>query len=193
VFSQEKDKSCALACAKMVVFKVNKLTPGAKALYQETAVEAKYLKHETSVADYTAFGAEANALTSTLNELGIGSWVCETPAEDDMSQSLIDAVHPDIVGLGPVINTALRKGPVILLIGWGHYVVVDTINKLPMYDQYWASVCDPWDGNVHITSFEKDKKFTYTGATVPGVDLWGDRFNYDTSPTGVATHLIRRA
>ena len=86
------------------------------------------------------------------------------------------------------MNQLRPRTPIILLVGWSaggaHFVLVDTVNQTPLGK--YASVCDPWDGNVHITKFDIGSNFTYEGARVPlSWDLpGGTRHDYSTTSTG---------
>jgi len=43
----------------------------------------------------------------------------------------------------------------------------------------YATVCDPWDGNVHVTEIKTGQPFKYRGAPVPmSWDLGGTRHEY---------------
>jgi hypothetical protein len=94
----------------------------------------------------------------------------------------------------------MRGFPVILGVDWlgadgrfhgGHWVVVDAVNRIPMVDRYWASVCDPWDGNVHITRFATGTPFRYEADSVPLSFSFGDaEHRYTRSGIGIANDII---
>jgi hypothetical protein len=58
----------------------------------------------------------------------------------------------------------------------------------------YASVCDPWDGNVHITKFKVGSPFNYVGAKVPlSWDLGGKKHDYSSpSPGSPNGWVVRR-
>lgn len=196
-YSQEAGMSCGLASTKMVVFKVNKLRPGHDALTTEKWVEQIYKKYDTTAVNVGSEGVFVSALANVLNEFGIGTWRYAKPAADKIPAFLIDKLSPDVVGLGP-INTILRGYPIVLGVDWGggggHVVVLDTINKFPFVDAWWASICDPGDGDVHITRMEKGKPISYEGRRVRwSVNLWDDpKHNYAKGKTiqGIVTEVV---
>ena len=58
----------------------------------------------------------------------------------------------NVNNVGKLIKSSLRNGPLIGLVSWrgggGHFVVIDYggIKK----GRFYATVCDPWDGNVRL-------------------------------------------
>lgn len=168
-YSQDQSNSCALACTKMIVFKVNKLRPGHAATTTEAAVEIIYKKYDSTAVNVGTEGVYFSRMHNVLNELKIGTWKFEQPAKHDIPAMLVDKLKPDILGAG-LVNTVMRGPPVMLDIDWGgtgrHAVVVDTITKVPFSDTLYAAVCDPADGDVHIVGFEKGKVFSYKGQRV---------------------------
>ena len=42
VYAQEQQNSCGIACVMMTVFKINKLTPGVRALHTEREIYGVY-------------------------------------------------------------------------------------------------------------------------------------------------------
>ena len=203
VYAQEAENSCGIASIMMVVFKINKFRPGKTALHEEEKIYKAYDKHfkadkpgirggkpyDGSVYSY------ASLLGKTLNDLNCGTWEAKNIGEANVSQAVVDSVGTDIVGAGPIVNAATRGYPIILLTKWdqggGHFVVVDTVNNF--LGTLYASVCDPWDGNVHITKFETGKSFEYEAST-PRLswDLGGERHEYSGSHGGTMRGWVVR-
>lgn len=204
VYAQEAENSCGIACVMMVVFKVNKLTPGRKATHIEGKIYKAYDKHWKAkypgIRGGTPYDGSiysyATLLAKTLNDLNCGQWEAVNIGESRVSKAIIDSVGTDYVGAGPLLNSLTRGSPIILLTRWtvggGHFIVVDTVNYF--FGSLYASVCDPWDGNVHITPFDLDTSFTYEAST-PRLswDLGGKRHEY-SGATGstVRGWIIRR-
>jgi hypothetical protein len=187
VYAQEANQSCGIACALMVAFKINKLSPGQRALYMEKEVY-RVFDQATGTTGYDGTkGTDSGDLAKALNKLGsIGQWRYDQLTPSQVPQAVVDSVGADF--LGPVIDTSQRgRWPIILGLDWtgggGHWVVVDTVNHIA--GNYYASVCDPWDGDVHVTKMEIGKRFDYTGAPVPfSWDLGGTRHDYNTPSVG---------
>lgn len=191
VYSQENSNSCGIACVRMVVFKVNKLRPHALALRSEQSIDADYAR--VSGAPYDGSGySNATLLFKLLNQFTSDTWVAEYAGPAVIGQKLIDSVG---VNGTPGASTG---APVIVLVGWSaggaHFVVVDSINEVR--GQHYASVCDPWDGNVHVTAFAPGQPFNYTGAPVPwSWSFGGPEHTYDGGPSSGAGNgwIIRKA
>ena len=151
VYSQEGVNACGIACVRMVTFKVNKLTPGRSALHSETELDQVYSKVSNTSYDGTAY-TYANHLATTLGQLCSGTWSASDVGSAGVSEAIFDSV--------------VRRGdPLIVLVGWSggagaHFVVVDTVRQWG--SQLYASVCDPWDGDVHVTRFARGSPFAYT-------------------------------
>ena len=208
VYAQEAENSCGIASVVMTVFKINKLVPGAAALHREREVYRHYSAVTGSTYDGSAYSF-ADDLASVLNCLNVGTWEGKFIGASNVSQAIVDSVGVDTPGLsllaGPLApaayvgNQLRQRIPIIVLVGWNaggaHFVVVDTVNNTPF--GMYASVCDPWDGNVHITGFRTGSAFNYVGAPVPlSWDLGGRRHDYSTtspgSPNGWVVRRISR-
>jgi hypothetical protein len=190
VYAQEAENSCGIACVMMVTFKINKLKLGAQAVYAEKEIYTKYSAASGANYDGSAY-TYTNHLATVLNTLGIGTWTQEFT--NDVSSAIINSVGTDIVGAGQVFNSIRRGYPIIVLVGWNaggaHFVVVDTVNNF--LGSTYASVCDPWDGDVHITPIEAGQPFVYEGAASPfSWDLGGTRHDYSQSQPGAANGWI---
>jgi hypothetical protein len=173
-YSQERSNSCGICCIKMAVFKINKFRPGAAALTNEDQVERAYLRHDTDLAALRSQGALPAALASTLNDLSVGSWTVAQPAADRIADFIIDNQNGT---------------PMLLASYWtggtgGHCIMVDGIHHVPLTGYYWACVCDPGDGNVHVTRLNRGSALVYEGRRAPGINFWGEpEHNYAAGTT----------
>lgn len=209
VAAQNKGQSCALASIKMIVFKINKLRPGAGAFVKEKEIETIYLQQAGEAShDFDTNGSQRGIQEKVLNQLGIGTWKWEQPAPTNIPQLLIDGVGEEVLGLGPFANTIRHKYPAIIGCSWngggGHALCVDTITTVPGIGTY-AAICDPWDGEVHIQRIEVGAPITYIPKHAIGINFWGDtkddadRKKYAAAnqpmpapPTGTITGIIYR-
>ena len=132
-------------------------------------------------------------LASALNELKIDTWKYEKPPKQDIAQLLIDKMGTTSTP-GPVTGVM----PIILGIDWGgkggHVVVQDAIHTVPLMDGCFAAVCDPGDGDVHITRFKTGEVIQYEGRRVTwSMNFWGSpEINYKEGKTsqGVIDDVI---
>lgn len=209
VAAQNKGQSCALASIKMIVFKVNKLRPGAGAFQTEKNIEKVYMQEAGETThDFEKQGSQRNVQERVLNRLGIGCWKWEQPSATLIPQLLIDNVGEEVFGAGPVANIIRHKYPAIIGCSWsgggGHALCVDTVTTVPGFGTY-AAICDPWDAEVHIVKIEVGKPLTYIPKPVIGINFWGEtkddaeREKYaklnqpmPTPPTGTITGIIYR-
>jgi hypothetical protein len=188
VCAQNKDNSCVLASIKMVAFKVNCLRPGHTALRTERLIEARYKALEKNAAhDFNTTGGMPDIATEVLNSLGIGNWASEWPATQRVPELVTKYVGVDEMGLGLLgINAAKRGFPVILFCRWkgggGHAIVCDTVTRVPMLGTY-ATLCDPWDADVHFEEIRKNRPFKYKPEKAIGLNLWG-KVKGDASGSG---------
>lgn len=194
VYAQEAVNSCGIASVMMCVFKINKLVPGPRALYAEQEIYKVYGSAAATTYDGSAY-SYASHLATTLNKLNVGSWKAERLGMADVPGAIMGSVGEDVVGAGPIVNGVRRGNPVIVLVGWSgsgaHFVVVDTVNNF--LGSLYASVCDPHDGDVHITAMEKGKDFKYVPQPNFGSwDLGGKRGEYSGPKTGQANGWIIR-
>jgi hypothetical protein len=179
----------------MVLFKVNKLRPGHSAIATENWVEQIYKRYDTAPVDIPTAGVLFYMLADALNDMNIGTWKHEAPPAEDIPELLINKLSPDVVGLS-LINTALRGFPILLDVAWGgtgrHVVCLDTINKFPFVNAWWATICDPADGDVHIVRIKKAEHITYIGRNVTwSVNLWGrPQHGYSGTIQGIVTNVI---
>jgi hypothetical protein len=179
VAAQGKDQSCGLAAIKMVIFKVNKLRPGQTALATEREIEKRYKAEAGEVThDFDLKGSSPSVMVKVLNSFGIGNWAIDKPPLNDVGDRIKKYVGVDQLGLGLTgINAALRGYPVILACYWsgggGHAIVVDTVTSVPILGTY-ASICDPWDADIHFEKVESGKPFTYQPTAAIGFNAWGE-------------------
>lgn len=192
VYAQEAPNSCGIACVMMSVFKLNKLVPGSHALHTETEIDWVYGRVAHTTYNGSAY-TYASHLAGTLNHLRVGTWKAENVGADKVPGVAVDAVgtYPP----GPVLNYPKGKAPVIVLVGWNqggaHFVVIDTV--VAVGDGLYASVCDPWDGNVHVTPLKLGTALAYTGAPVPwSWDMGGEKHEYTGEQPGAGNGWVVR-
>ncbi len=203
VYGQEAQNSCGIASVMMCVFKVNKLKPGKKAVHVETEVYKAYDKHlaGSSVDDGYVYDGSvytyAGLLADTLNDLNVGKWEAKNVGTTAVAQTIVDSVGKEYVGAGPIVNTYLHGYPIIVLVNWsggmgGHFVVVDTVNVFGR--RIYASVCDPWDADVHITPLTISTPFEYVAKKQKtSWSFGGKKFSYPSQSEGtVQGWVIRR-
>ena len=162
VYGQEAGMSCGIASVMMCVFKLNKLTPGATAVTVEKDIYQKYSAVMGSAYAPEATGTYPNHLATVMNSITSGTWRWHIYAPTDVPQKLIDKIGTTS-GFGAIVNVE----PVILGVDWdvggAHWVVVDTIRD--MFGQHHATICDPWDANVHVQTFKVGDPFRYDATT----------------------------
>lgn len=190
VYSQEAENSCGIACTLMVVFKLNKLTPGKQALYAEKEIYDAYGKESGSTYDGSAY-TYTNHLAATLCKLNVGNWAQANLPVNDVPEAIADTVG--VKGIGPKLTYDTGKAPIIVLVGWtgggAHFVVIDSVVETG--GKKYATVCDPWDGNVHVTELKYNQPFDYVGARVPwSWQLGGKRHQYETPNPGTASGWV---
>ena len=188
VYGQEHGVSCALACTIMAAYKINKFTPGAKATFTEKEVIAaatKALKKHPLGRD----GMSPGDILTVLNlpELNMPGWKLERLSANAVSDVIIDKVG--LSGYGPTTDVT----PVIVGVNWdggyGHAILIDTIR--PSRGGLFATVCDPWDANVHVTAIKSGQPFVYEAKKVSGVNLWGpDPFKYKGVSRGTVKQVV---
>lgn len=181
VFGQERRVSCSVACAIMAALKINKLKPGVKSKFDENGV----MKIATSLFGpnpLQGVGLNSWQIVQLLNhpDLNMTGWHYANFLPMSVPQELINRVG--VSGFGPVINVK----PMIVVIDWSkggrHGVVVDTIRIFN--GELYATVCDPWDANVHIVKFEKNSTFRYVARRENSFDFSGASGNYNHRPNG---------
>ncbi len=161
VYGQEANMSCGIASVMMCVFKVNKLKPGAASVTVEKDIYQKYSQALGSAYTPESTGTYPQHLATVLNSFTTGTWSWHNYAPNDVSQKLIDKVGVSD-GFGALFNVE----PVILGVDWdlggAHWVVVDTIREI--LDRQYATICDPWDTNVHMQRIHTGHPFYYDAA-----------------------------
>jgi hypothetical protein len=145
----------------MCIFKINKFTPGQTSITVETDIRKEYNKYDTGGDDDE--GTSGECLAKVLNTFTTGTWKWKDGASPaDVTDLLFDKVG--IKHFGPVSSV----NPAILGVDWdgsssSHWVVVDTIREFA--GTYYATVCDPWDANVHMQKCKKGEAFLYDAST----------------------------
>ncbi|TWT55414.1 hypothetical protein KOR42_28000 [Thalassoglobus neptunius] len=200
-FAQEQNISCGLACIIMAAFKINKLKPKVTAMYGEDDMmaKAKTLFGANPLGDA---GLTGNKMISLLNDdsLNMKGWTFTSPNIDQMNNEIVKNVGVS-EGWGPTVSVS----PVIILVQWKggtsrHWVLIDTVRKF--WGSTYATVCDPWDGSVHVIKIDKDRRFDYAARDTIDVDFWGKRKRYGsktqkasstiTTPTWVGSVMLKR-
>jgi hypothetical protein len=190
VYAQEAQNSCGIASVMMCVFKLKKLRPGAHAVTHEREIDRVYSRVAHTHYDGSAY-TYANHLAGTLNHLRVGHWHAKYIGPNAIAREAMSRVG--VVGPGPHIGYEHGHGPLIVLVGWNaggaHFVVIDTV--VDSGGKKYATVCDPWDGNVHVTEIKGGQAFNYHGAHVPwSWDLGGTRHEYATPSDGVGNGWV---
>lgn len=157
VYGQERGMSCGLASSTMLVFKVNKLTPGVRAMRDEDQIIDTYQK-VTGHAYDIAHGTFPEDLVKVLNALTKKKWRNDYLTGAAATQAIIDNV-----GVTPAPGPTMNVTPIIIGVNWqgggAHWLVIDTVRKFG--GKLYATVCDPWDGDVHVTPISVGKTFEY--------------------------------
>lgn len=192
VYGQEKDESCGMASIMMAFFKSYKLVPGQKAVHAEEKVIKAYETAKGSAHDFTRTGAADAIVLKTINALDGGQWSYDfRPGGAGMGALIADKVGV-IGGIGPAVNVKPAMVGITWPDGSGHWVVIDTVRKL--FGDMTATVCDPWDTNVHMQDFTKGGVFTYRPGD--GGFMWsigshkGQSKPYGKSSAGIADAII---
>lgn len=190
VYGQEHNQSCVVASIIMCVFKVNKLRPGVSSLKTTQQIIKMYEAEEGKSHNFETNGGDPKLMARVLNKLHCGTWEGDWVSASDVSRIVCDKVGVT-TGFGPTVDV----NPVMAGVGWagggGHATVIDTIRKSG--DKQYATVCDPWDANVHINEIDAGQPFSYKpGNSGFSVNFWGDTkgdaspFAASTSGSGVA-------
>ncbi len=132
-----------------------------------------------------------------LNDLKIGVWEHAAPPNQDIPALLIKKLPPDQFGAG-LANTLLRGLPVMLKVQWGggasHAVVLDTITQIGGSSTFYGAICDPADGDVHITEFKVGSQIVYRGRRVTfSLNFWDSPahgYGKTDNSQGVITEVV---
>lgn len=189
VYGQEAGMSCGLASVMMCVFKVNKLEPGKTAVTVEEDIRKKYQAQLGTAYNSEQVGTYPQHLATILTSLTPGTWRWHNLSGTAVVPKLISKVGVTS-GLGPVATVE----PVIIGVDWdlggAHWIVIDTIRQ-PLFSQY-ATVCDPWDANVHMQEIKSGSPFTYdAGSGGFMINAWdtsiaeGRKQKYDNTSKGM--------
>jgi hypothetical protein len=187
VFAQERRISCGVACVIMAAYKINKYAPGVKSEFSEDDILAR----ATELFGPDPLGANGLNNGQMLQLLNDPMFKMDGWREDRMPATDVPAKIITKVGETSGFGPKLEVKPIIAHIKWngedgGHWVLVDTIRRYR--GATYATVCDPWDGNVHVTPATPGATFDYSGESVwgfstakrhkyeapsPGQDFWG--------------------
>jgi len=172
--------SCGIASVMMCIFKINKLTPGGTSVTVERDITAKYTAALGSAYSSETTGTYPQLLANVLNSFTSGNWSWHNTAPNDVPQALIDKV-----GVTSGFGAVAIVEPVILGVDWdlggAHWVVVDTIRDV--FGTRYATICDPWDANVHMQSFKTGSPFVYDAASGGFMmNMWGTAPKGDAKP-----------
>jgi hypothetical protein len=158
VYGQEANMSCGIASVMMCIFKINKLKANSTAVTVEKDIYKKYEAALGGTYQPEKVGTYPQHLASVLNSFTKGNWRWHKTPPTDVPQKLIDVVGIT-EGLGPTVDV----NPVILGVDWdsggAHWVVVDTLREF--MGSTYATICDPWDTNVHIQKMAVGGPFFY--------------------------------
>jgi hypothetical protein len=171
-FSQEQARTCTLACAKMVLYKINKLRPGYNPSISEARVEQIYQKFDEQNMPVWQGGGYLWTIAKVLNELNLGTWqmyngTVKSYIYYDLNRKA-KCTQVDVAG-GIIDTWRSTKGyPMILSVNWdtggSHAVVLDSVRRRgssgsdnvcgetsrSTSDNGWGTICDPLDGDVHV-------------------------------------------
>jgi hypothetical protein len=179
VYGQEANMSCGIASVMMCIFKINKLKPGATAVTVEKDIYKKYEQQTGGTYKPELTGTYPQHLAAVLNGFTKGNWRWHQKPPEDVAQLLLDKVGT-VGGIGPTITV----NPVILGVDWdlggAHWIVVDTVRTF--MGSYYATICDPWDTNVHIQEFKPGHVFFYDAAQGGFMIDFGGTHKGKTSP-----------
>lgn len=207
VYGQEKDCSCGIASIIMINFKMKKgriaaaastasipvigpaIAPALTGLALKDAVAAEEEVYKTySEVSGTKYDGStytwSDQLPKVMNKLGIGTWKDKFVGESGVAGAILDSVDSNSYPI--LLHTTWNVG------GGGHFIVCDQVHDF-MGTKY-ACICDPWNGDVVITSFEKGKIFNYTGKDPAGSwSIGGIKHSYDTpNPGKMSGWVIQR-
>jgi hypothetical protein len=195
VYGQKWANSCGLASTVMCAFKMNKFAMGQQAVYEEQKIKEKYEKASGSPYDPKTQYTDGKFLQTVLSDVTGKNWALEWYSEKDRAGAIIDSVDSyGALALGPTISSKCC----IVLARWGaggaHWVVVDSVRSA--FGFHWATICDPWDTNLHIVRLTKGQPIKYDAADVSaGVDIGssGSQASGGKVDTGVATRTATYA
>jgi hypothetical protein len=182
VFGQEHSISCGVACVIMAAYKINKLWPGVKSTFTEKDIlqMAAALFGQNPLGNS---GLNGGQMIQLLNHssLRMGGWSFSSLPPGDVPAQIVRKVGT-IGFLGP---TVFAK-PIIALVNWsgggGHWVLIDSVREF--FGQKYATVCDPWDANVHVVPMKLNASFNYTGKQTFAVDFGGTHYAYGSPAAG---------
>ena len=175
VYGQERENTCGPSSVMMCVMKINKLAPGRAALYLEDthprrlrrlagpALQRPRLRHLSR-------GAGLDPQQPQLRPLD--------PFHGQRAGQLAAAAAIWSGRPAPSRAPSVACNPIILGVNWdgstaSHWICVDGVRSVG--DNYWATVCDPADADLHVQSFSPGTPFVYHASPQISFDLWGQR------------------
>lgn len=204
VYAQMAQNSCGMASIMMVNFKMKKgvmfagvsaaanisVVPGIGqligptlaasavnyAVKSEPDVYKEYTKVTGSPYDGSQY-SDAMKFPAVLRNLSLGNWECVNVGETDFAKAAKKATSAG----APVI------GHVVWDSGGAHFVVID--------EHYlgYGCVCDPWDGQVHVTRMKDGSTVRYNASdSVTGWSIGGKKNSYPAGSTGKFSGWIVR-
>ncbi len=183
VFGQELGNTCGPSAALMCYTKLMKLSPGAKLFGNSNQMELWYQEWYGKPYDGTKEGTWPEGLVYALNKSGCGRWRCDKYSPVDATDAIDKFVGTTSGVVGPTVNCT----PVIVGVNWdgstaSHWVCIDTVREV--MGLKFATICDPWDANVHVQHITVGQPFVYMAKQEQRVDLWGTHFEYNQPSTG---------
>jgi hypothetical protein len=144
---QENENSCGPNCVAMVHCRMNRLTNITDGMATEQGMVKNVQAKVPGMAawDPDTTPTSGDDLVNLLHSFGIGKWECVFVGDTTLAGAL--KKQASFFNLSSV--------PVIVHVDWGHWVVIDY-----MFGKY-AVVCDPADGNVHVTTVQDGSAVVY--------------------------------
>ncbi len=212
VRSQDLDMSCAMASIVMVNFKMKKglmfagMAAGASlqvsgvpggswlgstlssaardyAIKSEAEVYKLYEKHKGGAHDFNTAGAQRTLYPKVLADLGLGQWEYVNVGKAGLAQAVIDTTSD---GSACIVGCTWDGGG-------GHAMVID--DSFNFFGSRYLAVCDPWDGELRITSATIGQTVKYDGSSSPvssGTIFGCSAHSYTPGSTGALDGGITR-
>jgi hypothetical protein len=182
VFGQELGNTCGPSSALMCYTKLMKLAPGAAFYGNTNQMEAWYAEWYGKPYDGNKEGTWPEGLVYALNKAKCGTWTFDTYSPNDTAQA-IDWFVGRTSGWGATVKVK----PIIVGVNWdgskaSHWVCVDTVREWA--GQLYATVCDPWDADVHVQKMKIGTQFVYEAKEELHIDFGGTHYSYNQPSTG---------
>jgi hypothetical protein len=113
-------------------------------------------------------------MKETLNRLDVGRWDHQELKQEEVPGAIMTSVDKN-------------DTPIIVRTNWNlqeaHFVLIDEV--FDFLGTRYAAVCDPWDGDVHITKFSVGKQMDYpASAPLLSWSLYGEKHKYVGTSNG---------